>query len=84
MADTRYIVTVTLALIATTALLYAYSDTPATFNQKQLSTDSLKCQDRKTVATRAQKWIDDKVSYSQTTTHEGYRMDCSGYVSMSW
>jgi hypothetical protein len=29
-------------------------------------------------------WFDDHVPYSQSKTHEGYRTDCSGFVSMSW
>jgi len=33
---------------------------------------------------RAQVWVDRHIPYSQTTTYEGYREDCSGYVSMAW
>ncbi|MGF1426178.1 Ig-like domain-containing protein [Kitasatospora sp. LaBMicrA B282] len=33
------------------------------------------------VATRAQDWINDGVTYSTSSTHDGYRTDCSGYVS---
>jgi hypothetical protein len=29
-------------------------------------------------------WLDQKVPYSQARTHEGYRTDCSGFVSMCW
>jgi hypothetical protein len=29
-------------------------------------------------------WFDDHVPYSQSKTHEGYRTDCSGFVSMAW
>jgi len=31
-----------------------------------------------------QSWVDQKVPYSQTQTKDGYRQDCSGYVSMGW
>jgi hypothetical protein len=37
---------------------------------------------------RAQSWVDDHVSYSQSRTHTNrygtYRQDCSGYVSLAW
>lgn len=39
---------------------------------------------RRAVIERALKWIDDGVLYSQSATHEGYRRDCSGFVSMAW
>jgi hypothetical protein len=29
-------------------------------------------------------WLDQKVPYSQSAQHEGYRTDCSGFVSMCW
>ncbi len=29
-------------------------------------------------------WLDDDVPYSQSASHEGYRTDCSGFVSMCW
>jgi hypothetical protein len=29
-------------------------------------------------------WYDDHVPYSQSRTHEGYRTDCSGFISMCW
>jgi hypothetical protein len=32
----------------------------------------------------AQDWVNRKVPYSQTATTDGYRQDCSGYVSMIW
>jgi cell wall-associated NlpC family hydrolase len=39
---------------------------------------------RQTVHDRAQDWVNRKVPYSQTSTTDGYRQDCSGYVSMAW
>jgi hypothetical protein len=43
---------------------------------------------RAEVVARSASWIDDKVPYSQTTSHTNqygtYRQDCSGYVSMDW
>eukprot|EP00824_Muranothrix_gubernata_P000673 TRINITY_DN1077_c0_g1_i2.p1 TRINITY_DN1077_c0_g1~~TRINITY_DN1077_c0_g1_i2.p1 ORF type:complete len:476 (+),score=68.81 TRINITY_DN1077_c0_g1_i2:45-1430(+) len=42
------------------------------------------CIPRSEILARAQVWIDRKVPYSQSKTYEGYRTDCSGFVSMSW
>lgn len=39
---------------------------------------------RETIIARAQHWVDLKVPYSQSVTFEGYRTDCSGFVSMAW
>lgn len=39
---------------------------------------------RETVLQRSQRWVDLKVPYSQSKYFEGYRTDCSGFVSMSW
>lgn len=39
---------------------------------------------RDEIIDRAQHWVDEKVPYSQTSYYEGYRQDCSGYVSMAW
>lgn len=33
---------------------------------------------------RAQNWVDRGIPYSQTAYTDGYRQDCSGYVSMAW
>lgn len=42
------------------------------------------CVRRQQMLSRGQRWVDDSVAYSQTNTHEGYRTDCSGFVSMCW
>ena len=39
---------------------------------------------RNTIMSRAQVWVDEAVPYSQTDYHDGYRQDCSGYVSYCW
>ncbi|MFD7434208.1 peptidoglycan-binding protein [Streptomyces sp. NPDC059861] len=40
---------------------------------------------REEIIRRAQKWVDAKVPYSMTSYwSDGYRQDCSGYVSMAW
>ncbi|CCH75331.1 putative hypothetical protein [Nostocoides australiense Ben110] len=33
---------------------------------------------------RAQRWVDADVPYSQTSYYNGYRTDCSGYVSFAY
>ena len=39
---------------------------------------------RDSVLERAQKRVDIPVAYSQAKRYDGYRTDCSGYVSMCW
>ncbi|MDI9637847.1 RICIN domain-containing protein [Geitlerinema splendidum] len=33
---------------------------------------------------RAKVWVDQQISYSQVKFYQGYRQDCSGFVSMAW
>lgn len=46
--------------------------------------DNFKCIARTTIISRGQDWVDKHVPYSQSGTHDGYRTDCSGFVSMCW
>lgn len=39
---------------------------------------------RRRAIERGFKWLDDGVRYSQSSWHEGYRQDCSGFVGMCW
>jgi|GEM_PF-3092633 hypothetical protein len=39
---------------------------------------------RQWIIWRAQTWVIDNVAYNQSSTHDGYRQDCSGYVSFAW
>jgi len=39
---------------------------------------------RQAVLQRGFTWFDAQVPYSQTSYHDGYRTDCSGFVSMCW
>jgi hypothetical protein len=41
-------------------------------------------EDRKAILRRAAKWVENPVSYSLTEYQDGYRKDCSGFVSMAW
>lgn len=36
------------------------------------------------IIARAQDWVNRAVPYSQSDYTDGYRQDCSGYVSMAW
>ncbi|KAL0244174.1 hypothetical protein GEMRC1_008259 [Eukaryota sp. GEM-RC1] len=45
---------------------------------------SLGCVSRKTMLARGKSWVDKKIPYSQKKTYQGYRTDCSGFVSMCW
>lgn len=40
--------------------------------------------DRNAVISRAETWLNPPVPYSQSKYKDGYRTDCSGYVSMAW
>lgn len=39
---------------------------------------------RQKVISRAKHWVASRVPYSQSRYHQGYRQDCSGFVSMAW
>lgn len=39
---------------------------------------------RREAVERGFAWLDDDVPYSQSASHDGYRTDCSGFVSMCW
>lgn len=40
--------------------------------------------DRENAIRRAKTWTTSKVRYSQTGYRDGYRRDCSGFISMAW
>lgn len=33
---------------------------------------------------RARSWVDQGISYNQRGSYQGYRQDCSGFISMAW
>ncbi|MFJ2771170.1 peptidoglycan-binding protein [Streptomyces sp. NPDC087300] len=39
---------------------------------------------RSQILARAQTWVDARVPYSMGAFYQGYRKDCSGFVSMAW
>jgi len=46
--------------------------------------NSVGCVSRSTITSRGQKWVDARVPYNQQGHYDGYREDCSGFVSMTW
>jgi len=53
-------------------------------SSKSKSNQTSACIARDTVISRAKVWVANKVPYNQGATYQGYREDCSGYVSMAW
>lgn len=51
-------------------------------NQRWRSTTTGSNQNR--ILQRAKAWVDARVPYNQRNTYDGYRMDCSGFISMAW
>jgi hypothetical protein len=39
---------------------------------------------RTQIVWRASTWVTDNVAYSSSSKHDGYRQDCSGFVSYTW
>ncbi|KAL0227734.1 hypothetical protein RCL1_003877 [Eukaryota sp. TZLM3-RCL] len=42
------------------------------------------CVTRATIMSRAQRWVNEKVPFSQYKIYGGYRTDAFGFISMSW
>lgn len=66
-----------LVAVATAAALFA-GVAPALASAKEQPLD------RKNVIRRAKTWTSTTVRYSQTGYRDGYRRDCSGFISMAW
>ncbi len=39
---------------------------------------------RATIVARGKTWVDRRVPYGQHRSYQGYRTDCSGFISMAW
>ncbi|MFC9395155.1 peptidoglycan-binding protein [Streptomyces sp. NPDC057027] len=51
----------------------------------QISTETLRKTTRAEIINRAKKWVSAQVPYSmEQYWSDGYRQDCSGYISMAW
>lgn len=86
MATQKNILLGTAALVLITGILFlTASEKPtSTTNEHPSLTSDLTCIGRSTIQSRGQDWVNKKVPYSQSGTHDGYRTDCSGFVSMAW
>ncbi|MEU8525055.1 peptidoglycan-binding protein [Streptomyces sp. NPDC048629] len=57
----------------------------ATPTTGQISAETLRRSTRAEIINRAKRWVDAQVPYSMTQYwSDGYRQDCSGYISMVW
>ena len=57
---------------------------PGTLGQNLAQEQKVGCINRDTIVKRGQDWVDKHVPYNQGGTHDGYRTDCSGFISMCW
>lgn len=81
MAPQKEIVLATLAVLFTAVALFAVApEAPEAQNLQ----GNLKCIARGTILAHGQSWVDKHVPYNQGGTYDGYRTDCSGFVSMCW
>ena len=62
--------------------------TPVRIDDRSIAPDGVTDQDsrvtRDVTIERAARWSDNPVAYSMEKYFDGYRADCSGYVSMAW
>ncbi|WP_405617605.1 peptidoglycan-binding protein [Streptomyces sp. NBC_01508] len=62
-----------------------YGPPPSAGPSPDVSVDTLHKTSRADIINRAKLWVNAKVPYSMTKYwSDGYRQDCSGYVSMAW
>ncbi len=72
-------------MLLTAGALFVLAPEANEANISSLTKDTtLTCVSRSTMIARGQDWVDKHVPYSQSGTHDGYRTDCSGFVSMCW
>jgi len=67
-----------------TAPLSTYFAVPSVCTTSSNVHQPTACITRADIIARAKVWITDHVPYNQAGTFQGYREDCSGYVSMCW
>lgn len=78
-----FVLATLVALASVASYVYVQSSQQVS-SQPSLQTEDLTCLARSTIIARGQDWVNKKVPYSQSGTHDGYRTDCSGFVSMAW
>jgi hypothetical protein len=57
---------------------------PHSCTNKTSSVVEKRCVSGSSMISRAAVWVANRVPYNQGATYQGYREDCSGYVSMAW
>jgi hypothetical protein len=67
-----------------TAPVSTYFTVPSTCSSSSNVNKPAACISRADIIARAKVWVANKVPYNQGATYQGYREDCSGYVSMCW
>lgn len=75
---------VTGLLLVSLAAIAAISIFALAKPKSNLTEELPQCVTRSTMLARAQDWVDKHVPYNQQGSYDGYRTDCSGYVSMTW
>jgi len=83
MAYEKQIIVVTLAALLAAGALF-YLDPSNGEVTDSLLKEKLQCVSRQTMIAKGQDWVNKHVPYSQEKTYDGYRTDCSGFVSMCW
>ena len=81
MSESKLLITSLLTVFVAAVALFALN--PESDMNSLTKDDSLKCITRSTIIARGQSWVDQHVPYNQGK-HDGYRTDCSGFVSMCW
>lgn len=80
MVSQKELIAVTFAVLLTAGALFLIAPEAPEANLKK----DLKCVARSTMIARGQNWVDKHVPYNQQGSYDGYRTDCSGFVSMCW
>ncbi len=80
MVSQKELIAATFAVLLTAGALFLITPEAPEANLKK----DLKCVARSTMIARGQSWVDKHVPYNQQGTYDGYRTDCSGFVSMCW
>jgi hypothetical protein len=71
-----------IAILLTSGALYYYGSESHS-HSLTVEKEPNACIARSTIISRAQNWIDRHIGYDIGEV-DGYRTDCSGYVSMAW
>lgn len=82
MTDSKVTLVSLIAVIAAASALFYLA--PSVEGNSLTSDSQVGCMERSAIIARGQVWVDKNVPYSQTKTYDGYRTDCSGFVSMCW